>query len=52
MDEYGKRIHAYPILPQNLSLEEIPIIINNLENGCYNLDVLNNIQGLQKKLKL
>lgn len=52
MDEYGKRIHAYPILPQNLSLEEISIIINNLENGCYNLDVLNNIQGLQKKLKL
>ena len=52
MDEYGKRIHAYPILPQNLNLEEISIIINNLENGCYNLDVLNNIQGLQKKLKL
>ena len=51
MDEYGEKIHAYPILPQNLSLEEISIIISNLENGCYDIDILDNIQDFQKKIK-
>ena len=50
-NEYGEKIHAYPILPQNLSLEEISIIINNLENGCYDIDILDNIQDFQKKIK-
>lgn len=49
-DDYGKKIHAYPVLPKNLTLGELSIIINNLEKGYYSLDILNNIKGFQRKL--
>ncbi|MBE6154086.1 MAG: hypothetical protein E7163_00715 [Firmicutes bacterium] len=52
IDEYGKKIHAYPVLPNNLTLKEISVIINKIENGDYSTEYLDNIQGFKKKLKL
>lgn len=52
IDEYGKKIHAYPVLPQNLTLDEMSMIINNLENGCYSSDILDGVPSFQKKLKI
>lgn len=48
IDDYGKKIHAFPVLPKNINIEEIGIIINNLENGDFNLD----LSAFTKKLNL
>lgn len=40
VDDYGKKIHAYPILPSNISLNDIACIIDNIESGNYNKDIL------------
>lgn len=40
LDNYGRKIHSFPILPKDYSLEEIGIIINEIEKGNYNLSVL------------
>ena len=40
IDEYGKKIHAYPILPNGISLKEISSIINEIEKGNFNYDIL------------
>jgi len=40
VDEYGKRIHAYPILPSNTTLGDMTKIINQIENGNYSSDIL------------
>lgn len=40
IDEYGKKIHAYPILPNGISLKEISSIIDEIEKGNFNYDIL------------
>lgn len=40
LDDYGKKIHAFPILPQNFSLAEIGDIINEIEKGNFNHSIL------------
>lgn len=43
-DEYGKRIHAYPILPKDMTLKEISYIKNEIEVGNYNIATLNDVK--------
>lgn len=40
IDEYGKKIHAYPILPNGMSLEEISNIIDEIEKGNYDVNIM------------
>lgn len=42
IDEYGKKIHAYPILPQGYTLDEMSELINQIEAGNYSLSILGN----------
>ncbi len=51
VDDYGKRIHAYPILPSGMTLQEISYIISEIESGNYNLKILNDIKGRQRVLR-
>lgn len=49
VDEYGKKIHAYPILPSGISLEEISYIISEIEKGNYDCNILANTSFSHKK---
>ena len=49
IDDYGRSIHAFPILPSWLTLKEVEFIINNIEQGDFSSNILNN--SFQKKLK-
>ena len=40
VDDYGKRIHAYPLLPSFLNLQEVYYIMDELEHGNYNENLL------------
>lgn len=40
IDEYGAQIHAYPILPKNISLEEMSHIIDEIEKGNFDQSIL------------
>ena len=51
IDYYGKKIHAYPILPSGMTLQEISYIISEVENGNYNLKILNDIKAKQRVLQ-
>lgn len=51
VDEYGKKIHAYPVLPHNMSLEDIAYIVDEIEKGNYNKEILNKTAFCKKKLK-
>ena len=50
-DEYGKKIHAYPILPRGMTLDEISYIINEIEKGNYDLKILDSNKSKQRVLK-
>lgn len=51
IDEYGKKIHAYPILPNGISLNDISYIIENIEAGNYNKNILISSSFLKIKRK-
>ncbi len=40
VDDYGRKIHAYPLLPSNTNLEEISYIIDEIEKGNYDHSIL------------
>lgn len=44
IDDYGKKIHAYPILPYGISLKQMSKIIDEIELGNYNFFVSSNFQ--------
>ena len=46
-DEYSKKIHALPVLPQNLNLEDVSELIDKLESGCFDIKILDDIKGLE-----
>ena len=51
IDEYGKKIHAYPILPNGISLEEIINIIDEIEKGNYDVNIMDSYALSLKKIK-
>lgn len=51
IDEYGKKIHAYPILPNGMSLEEISNIIDEIEKGNYDVNIMKSSALSLKKIK-
>ncbi len=51
IDEYGRKIHAYPILPHDITLEDMSKIVSELESGNYSVDIMNDT-GFSKTLKL
>lgn len=51
IDEYGKKIHAYPILPNGISLEEITNIIDEIEKGNYDVNIMDSYALSLKKIK-
>ena len=51
IDEYGKKIHAYPILPNGISLKEISNIIDEIEKGNFNYNIMKPISYVLKKEK-
>lgn len=44
VDDYGKKIHAYPILPKGINLSQISKIISEIELGNYDFVVLDNFE--------
>lgn len=50
IDDYGKRIHAYPILPKNVSLKKISYIIDEVESGNYSQEILNILSSSENGL--
>ena len=40
VDEYGKKIHAYPILPDGITLKEMSRIIDEIEKGNFDHNIL------------
>ncbi len=40
VDDYGKSIHAYPLLPSFLNLQEVYYIMDELEHGNYDENLL------------
>ena len=40
IDDYGKKIHAFPILPNNVTLEDMAKIVYEIERGNYSVDIL------------
>lgn len=42
MDDYGKSIHAYPILPNGFNIENMSILIDEIERGNYSKTLLLN----------
>lgn len=40
VDDYGKSIHAYPLLPSFLNLQEVYYIMDKLEHGNYDENLL------------
>ncbi len=51
IDEYGKKIHAYPILPNGISLEEIINIIDEIEKGNYDVNIMDSYALSLRKIK-
>lgn len=51
IDDYGKKIHAYPILPNGMSLEEIASIIDEIEKGNYDVNIMKSSNFSLKKVK-
>ena len=51
IDEYGKKIHAYPILPNGISLKEISNIIDEIEKGNFNYSIMEPTSFTRKKEK-
>lgn len=51
IDEYGKKIHAYPILPNGISLKEISNIIDEIEKGNFNYSIMEPTSFTRKKRK-
>ena len=49
IDDYGKSIHAYPILPNKFSLEDVLHIISEIEQGNYNQSILQSAITFVKK---
>ena len=40
IDDYGKKIHAYPVLPRGMNLDDMSFIIDEIERGNYSPDIL------------
>lgn len=40
IDDYGKKIHAYPILPNGTTLDDMAKIVNEIEKGNYSSEIL------------
>lgn len=51
VDEYGKRIHTYPILPKGYTLDKMSELIDQIENGNYSISLLDNESEQKKKTK-
>lgn len=51
IDEYGKKIHAYPILPKDISLEDMSRIIDEIEKGNYDKSILFSTSFSKVKIK-
>lgn len=41
VDDYGKLIHAYPLLPHGFNLKKMTEIIDSIESGNYSSEILN-----------
>ena len=52
IDEYCKKIHAYPILPYNISLKDISNIIDEIEKGNFSQNIINNSSFSSENKKL
>jgi len=39
-DNYSKKIHAFPVLPKDMTIEKISCIIDEIEAGNYSLDII------------
>ena len=49
IDDYGRSIHAYPVLPSGLTLDDMSLIIDEIEKGNYSLDVVNKVYESKKR---
>ena len=52
IDDYGKNIHAYPILPNGITLEDMSKIINEIESGNYSQSILDDTKFSKIKKKI
>ena len=51
IDEYGKKIHAYPILPKDISLKDMSHIIDEIEKGNFDQTILLSTSFSKVKVK-
>ena len=43
VDEYSKKIHAYPVLPKCFDMDTMAQLVDEIESGNYSLEVLNSL---------
>ena len=51
IDDYGKKIHAYPVLPKGMDLEKMSILVDEIESGNYSSSLLDNYPKCRKLTK-